>query len=164
MAGLVFIVKEREDRNLALVIESSGSCYLDDGTCLHEDRDYTLYIVGWVLSLALVIFGVYLKFIDKSQEEIVKHSETVATALKEAKEVEVKKDEFNAFLSGFSSDEKDILKAIREQEGIKQSTLRYRTGMSKTTLSLMLKSLEEREIISRKKSGKTNEIFLRKKF
>ena len=53
---------------------------------------------------------------------------------------------------------------FRSQEGIKQSTLRYKTDMSKTTLSLMLKSLEERKFVKRKPSGKTNQVYLVKKF
>lgn len=164
LAGFVYFAKLREDRAIDLLVEQQGTCFLDDGTCLHDDRNITLYVIGWVLSGVLVVLGIYLGFFDKTQKMLAEHQVKVSSALKEASEKEKEKDEFKAFLAGFSEEEQNILKAIREQDGIKQSTLRFRTGMSKTTLSLALKKLEEKGIISRKPSGKTNEVFLRKKF
>jgi DNA-binding MarR family transcriptional regulator len=160
LAVFVFLAKAKEDTYIKNYIAEQGSCYLADGTCLHDNRDYSLYIGGWVLSASLIILGIYLFLFDRTQAVLAEHQVKVSSALKEAKD----KDEFAAFLAGFTSEEQNIIKAIREQDGITQSTLRFRTGMSKTGLSLMLKDLEERKIISRNPSGKTNEIYLRKKF
>ncbi len=160
----MYFVKLNEDMYIEDIIASTNSCYLTDGTCLHADRNYVPYIIGWAFSFAAIILGVYLFFFDKTQSALAQHQEMIASALRDAKKEGTTKDVFNAFLSGFSKEEQEVLKAVREQDGIKQSTLRYRTGMSKTTLSLMLKSLEGREIVSRKVSGKTNEVYLRKKF
>ena len=59
---------------------------------------------------------------------------------------------------------KDVIKAIKENEGITQSTLRFKTNFSKATLSQHLKKLEERKFISRTPKGKTKQVFLVKKF
>ena len=151
----------KENQYIQLFMDKNeGSCYLDDGTCLHADRSYSLMIFGGILAGALIVLGVYLFFFDKTQKLLVEQNSQVSRALVEAKN----KDEFNAFFSGFTSEEQSVLKAVHEQDGIKQSTLRFRTGMSKASLSLLLKSLEERDIIYRNKSGKTNEVYLRKKF
>lgn len=95
---------------------------------------------------------------------MVEQNIRITRALKEAKREERQKDEFTAFLAGFKDEEQTILKAVREQDGITQSTLRFRTGMSKAVLSQFLSSLENRGFISRKPSGKTKQVFLRKKF
>lgn len=143
-----------------LVNARGGECILDDGTCLHADRNGVVFYGGGVLAIALLTLGLYLIFFDKTQKLLMQQHTEVASALQDAKE----RDEFKAFLSGFSEEEKKVLEQVKEQEGITQSTLRYKTGMSKTSLSLLLKKLEEKGIISRKESGKTNEVYLVKKF
>ncbi|MGV8169515.1 MAG: helix-turn-helix transcriptional regulator [Candidatus Nanoarchaeia archaeon] len=164
LAGFVYMTKIREDQHIETMIQiQQGSCYLADGTCLHDDRDTSIYIFGYALSIALIILGAYIGFIDKTQHILEKHTKEVSHALKEAKRYEKEKDEFGAFLQGFSEEEQKILRAVKEQEGILQSTLRYKTGISKTSLSLILKSLEERKIVTRKESGKTNKVYLRNK-
>ncbi|MBU0471497.1 MAG: hypothetical protein KKF65_02660 [Nanoarchaeota archaeon] len=158
-----YTLKAREEKYINNIIHETGSCFLSDGTCLHADRNIYIYIIGWAMSIAIGIFGIYL-IIDKTDKTLAEQQVIVTHALNEAKKNEKEKDEFKAFLTGFEEDQQKVLKAVKEQEGIKQSTLRYRTDMSKTTLSLLLKKLEERKIIKRKPSGKTNEVYLIKKF
>lgn len=164
---LVFTIatKQKDDFYIDAMIETlNGSCYLGDGTCLHEDRNYTPYIIGYVLSIALIILGAYILFFDKTEKLILKQNLEVSAALREAKKIDKQKGEFDAFLSAFTEEEQKVLKAIKEQEGIQQSTLRLRVGMSKTALSILLKSLEQRGIVTKREDKKTNKIYLRKKY
>ena len=164
LAGIVFSIKYTEDKYTDMLIkERGGSCFLADGTCLH-DINTLPYIAGWVFSTTMVLIGIYLMVFDRIQQKLTEQNQMISDALIESRNIEKDKSEFNAFMAGFSEAEQNVLKAIKEQDGIQQSTLRYRTGMSKTALSLMLGSLEEKGIITRKISGKTNQVFLRKKF
>jgi len=157
--------KQREDEYIREIMkDNDGSCFLDDGTCLHADRSFITYVIGGTLIGALMILGVYLLVFDKTQKVLAEHQTKVSKALSDVVEKENQKDEFKAFLAGFSDEEQKVLKAIKEQDGILQSTLRYRTEMSKTGLSLILKNLDEKRIIKKKVSGKTNKVFLVKKF
>ncbi len=162
----MFVTVEIKKQNTYIdwFIEEQGTCYLNDGTCLHEERSYLSFIFGSAIAIALVLFGIYLAIFDKTQMKLAKHQKEIALALKESKKQEKEKSNFEAFLAGFNADEQKVLKTVKEQEGIKQATLRYKTGMSKTSLSLLLKKLEEKEIISRKPEGKTNKVYLRKRF
>ena len=159
LASFLFFAKQREDAYIDQIIQQQGGiCYLD-GVCLH-DQEFTSYFFGAIPIIAIIILGVYLFFFDTTEKQILKQHKEVTSALNEAKS----RDEFQAYLAGFVPEEQKVLKAIQEQEGIQQSTLRYRINMSKTSLSLVLKSLEERGIITKKEHGKTNILFLVKKF
>ncbi len=68
IAGFVYLAREMEERYINSIIHETGSCYLADGTCLHEDRGMGVYAAGWAISAALLVFGVYLRFFDKTQE------------------------------------------------------------------------------------------------
>ena len=159
ISGFVIVSKTREDRVIGDYIGQTGSCYLDDGTCLHEDRGMLFYVAGYAISAALFLLGLYLYF-DKTNEKITEHQKQVASSLEKA----ASKDELKAYLAGFAEDEQIVLKTINENNGIMQSTLRYKADMSKATLSVMLKSLENRKIISRKPYKKTYQVYLVKKF
>lgn len=156
--------RSSEDFYIEQYIVKEGTCFLDDGTCLHNDRNNIFHIMLFGLGFSLIIFGIYIGFLDKTQEFLEKHQIKISSELNNAKREEKEKDEFKAFLTGFDEREAKIIQAIKEQDGILQSTLRYRTDMSKSTLSESLKLLEERNFIKRKPSGKTNKVFLVKKF
>ncbi|MEM4268262.1 MAG: hypothetical protein QXK37_05540 [Candidatus Woesearchaeota archaeon] len=162
LAIFVYYLKIEQEKHINLIVDKTGTCFLEDGTCLHEQSN-TMYIIGWVFSGIITFFGVFL-FFDKTQKMLAEQQIKISAALKDAVEKDKQKDEFSAYLSAFSSEEQMVIKAIHEQEGILQSTLRYRTGMSKAGLSILLKSLEERGIVSKKPKGKTNQLFLRKRF
>ncbi|MBD3203835.1 hypothetical protein GF327_06045 [Candidatus Woesearchaeota archaeon] len=161
----LILAKQREDFYIKTVIQhNQGSCFLDDGTCLHADRNFITYVFGGVLSTSLMMLGIYLLMFDKTQQHLADHQIKVSNALKQVKKYEKQKDEFEAFLKGFDDDEKKILKAVHVQDGIKQSTLRYKANLSKTKLSLLLKDLEEKEVIFRKPYKKTKKVFLKMSF
>jgi len=163
IGSFVFMVQTSNDTVIKEYVVNEGTCYLEDGTCLHR-QNLPMYIFGWTLSGVLFLFGIYLTFFDRTQKMITEHQIKISSALESAKKQDREKDEFNAYLAGFSEEEQIVLKAVREQDGIKQSTLRFRTNISKTALSLILKNLEDKQIITRKVSGKTKEVYLVKKF
>ena len=136
---------------------NAGSCFTDEGICLHADRSYLLYIIGGSLSLMLVGVGSYMFLYGTTQK---RYNDNIVNALHEVKA----HDAFTAFLAGFTDDEQAILKVVKKQEGIKQSTLRYKTGIAKAKLSLLLKSLEGRGVISHQVVGKTNQVYMRAKY
>lgn len=154
LAVSIFLVKIKEDSLVNQFIDEEGTCYLDDGTCMHADRDMTFYIISWIFSAILIALGLYLIFFEKSQKAIM-------SALEKQKQVQTEEEKFDILLKGLNQDEQKVIKAVKEQDGITQQTLRLRTDMHKSKLSIVLDGLEKKGLVSRKEKGKTSRYFLR---
>ena len=106
-----------------------------------------------ILLLALLLGG-YLWRTEQTHQRIL-------TGLD--KSVDVSSSERKELLfSILTEDERGVVKAVIEQPGITQATLRLRVDMSKSKLSATLKELEKREVLKREISGKTNMIHLKR--
>ena len=134
-------------------------CYLQQDECKKVQSSITITnfafgIVGFLLAL-----GVYMLIFHRSEEDVLKKIEAKE---KNSLEEKIKTEKFNIILGLLDEDEKNVLKALKDQEGITQQTLRIRTGLTKTKLSQILINFERKNIVKREKSGKTLAIFLKK--
>ena len=101
--------------------------------------------------------GIYLLFFSTSEEAILKR-------LEEEKNMKVEQDKFELILKSMDDSEKRVLKAIKEQEGITQSTLKFRTDLSKAKVSQILTDFEKKHLVKRELKGKTYAVYLTENF
>lgn len=109
-------------------------------------------LIGVVFST--LSLGVYLLFFEKSHQILLKK-------LKDNSSLKSKEEKFNFILMGLNEDEKRVLTAIKDQDGITQHTLGIRTNLHKSKLSIIVGILEQKGLIKKEKKGKTNQLFLR---
>lgn len=143
------------------MINNKCQFHISNGVCLHSNLLEWLFNIVYVIYSSLVLFGIYLIFFDTKQDLIAKTLFETSKNIKQIKKIEKENYTFEAFLKGFTLDERKILTEIKNQEGIWQSTLRFKLGFSKSTLSLILKDLEKKGHISKIKKGKTFEVYLK---
>lgn len=142
---------------IAANTEEACSCTEMDtpgGFCPHEGKVYWPTYLGMVLVSGIGALGLYLIFFEKSQKEIV-------SALSKDRQVKSEEERFSILLKGLSLEEKRVITAVKEQDGITQQTLRLRTDLHKSKLSLVLDSLEKKGLVKREQAGKTNKVFLK---
>jgi len=101
--------------------------------------------------------GVYLLFFSTSEEAILKR-------LEEEKNMKVEQNKFELILKAMDENEQKVLKAIREQNGITQSTLKFRTDLSKAKVSQILTDFEKKHLVKRELKGKTYAVYLAENF
>lgn len=113
------------------------------------------------ISVGLISFigalGVYLLFFSTSEEAILRR-------LEEEKNMKIEHDKFDLILKSMDENEKKVIKAIKEQDGITQSTLRYRTDLSKAKISQILTDFEKKHLVKREEKGKTYSVYLTENF
>jgi DNA-binding MarR family transcriptional regulator len=153
IAAIIIFLKFQYDSAVNIIISKTGSCFLEDGTCLHKANNI-YYIIGGFISAIIIALGIYIKFFERTQKEII-------NALEEQKKIKVDEEKFDILMKGLTNEEKIIISKIKEQDGIEQNTLRLRTGLHKSKLSIILGELEKKNLITRKDKGKTKQVFLK---
>ena len=141
-------------------------------------------LIGFIIFGILVLAYVLFRFFKKSrfEKELLMRAEIAGEyekmrkseiAGKRKKTIETKKAEkktseaqepFPQYVPEIhlKEDEKQIVNILRQREGkSEQGTLRIVSGFPKSTLSRILKELEERNIVYKEKRGKKNMVFLR---
>ena len=78
--------------------------------------------------------------------------------------MKLEQDKFELILKAMDDNEKKVLKAIKEQEGITQSTLKFRTDLSKAKISQILTDFEKKNLVRRELKGKTYAVHLIENF
>lgn len=101
--------------------------------------------------------GIYLLFFSTSEEAILKR-------LEEEKNIKVEQNKFELILKAMDESEQKVLKAIKEQDGITQSTLKFRTDLSKAKVSQILTDFEKKHLVKRELKGKTYAVYLAENF
>ncbi len=112
-------------------------------------NNFAVGIFSFILAL-----GFYLLFFNKTDERIMNR-------LEKEKNQKIQNEKFEIILMALDDYEKKVMKIVKEQDGITQSTLFLRTGMSKAKLSYVLQELEKRNLIKRIPEGKTLKVFLK---
>jgi uncharacterized membrane protein len=85
-------------------------------------------------------------------------------AVRSLGEIEVG-SELNAVLETLTPRERSIMEILIKNGGkMKQMDMRYETGVPKSTLTMVLISLEKRNLVTRKEWGRTNVVELSERF
>ena len=111
--------------------------------------------VGLISFIAAL--GIYLLFFSTSEEAILRR-------LEQEKNMKLEEDKFELILKGMDEYERKVLKSIKEQEGITQSTLKFRADLSKAKVSQILTDFEKKNLVRRELKGKTYEVYLTQNF
>lgn len=152
------VMKVKDDAYINMIIDrNNGSCFLEDGTCLHAPQTVLPFLGGGLLSLTLFALGAYLLVSSRSRE-IGKIAEKNGQPAKEAAKVAVQKPK------ELKPDETLMFDKIIEAEGtIFQSELVEKTGFTKVKVTRLLDRLEGKGLIERKRRGMTNVVILKHK-
>ena len=92
------------------------------------------------------------------------YANNILTKENEEKNISIENDKFAMLLRPLDDSQKKVLIAIKDQEGITQSTLRFRTDLSKAKVSMILTDFERKNLIERKAKGKTYSVYLAENF
>lgn len=128
-------------------------CYSNPNCFAIEKGLSVSHMAVGIFSFILAL-GFYLLFFNKTEKAILER-------LEKEKVEKIEDAKFEMLMKALDPFEKKVIKAVHEQDGITQNTLRLRLDMSKAKLSYVLQELERRELIKRVEKGKTLAIYLK---
>ncbi len=149
VVGIIFLIFINQLYNLG----NESGCY-NNPKCKSISINLNLSHLAVGVAVAILSLGVYLIFFNKGDEAILKR-------LEEEKNKKLDEDKFELISKGLDDNEKKVLNVLKEQDGITQSTLRIKTGLSKSKVSQILSDFERKNLVKREKKGKTLSVRLR---
>ena len=160
---IVIILFKMQITELAdfLMKTSNGTCFLADGSCIHEKSDFP-FISGISIAIFTIGFGAYLVFFSRAAKSFEDMNKKILSEVKAEKDKGLGEEKFKILMQGLGEEEKKVITSVKDQDGISQSTLKYRTDLSKTKLSMVLAQLEKKGLVTKVKNGKINNIYLKK--
>ena len=137
-------------------LSKEDGCFQDE-ECAIASSVLNSSHLGIGIIFSLFSLALYLIIFSKSEDFWLKKLEQQRQDLTEEEKWEIVK-------LMLDENELKVIKAIKEQQGITQFTLRLRTDLSKSKLSEILTRFEKRGLIERQAKGKTLSVFLKKAF
>jgi len=107
--------------------------------------------------------GIYMTFFRNESAALLRTEATVREALhriEQESNTKLGDEKFNAVLQALTENERKILLAVREHEGISQHMLRLKTGLSKAKVSSVLTEFKKRGLVRKEEQGKTFSVYL----
>mgnify|MGYP001560591684 CR=1 FL=1 len=145
---LIFVITNLQSKAEELHCYPSSECI-----SVERGLSFSHFVVG-VISFVFSLGFYFLFFTDKNQDSLLKALEKQHLT----QDLDVK---FSYILRGLDHFEQQVMKLIKEQEGITQNTLRIKSDLSKSKLSQVLTQLEKKELITRVTKGKTFALYLK---
>ena len=124
----------------------------DNQDCLQVQSSFSMINVGFGLFGFILALAFYLIVFAKSEDVFINKLDQQQASLEGA-------EKFKFMLMGLDEFEKEVIKKIREQQGITQSTLKLKVDMSKAKLSQVLTGLEKKNLVRREQKKKTLAIY-----
>ncbi|HLD07247.1 MAG TPA: MarR family transcriptional regulator [Candidatus Nanoarchaeia archaeon] len=127
-------------------------CFTDE-ECMRVESTLSASHIAFGVMGFFFGLGAYLILFTRGEEAIVRRLE---------KEQQAKSDDerFRLLLRGLDPFEQEVMKAVKEQDGITQSTLRLRTNLSKAKVSQVVSELEKRKLLKRIRQKKTFGVYI----
>lgn len=127
-------------------------CYPDTEACIAVDSSLAVTHVGFGVIGFVLALGVYLLFFYSGEQAIIRR-------LEDEKSSSLKDARLDLIMRAMDDSEKSVFRAVVEQDGISQSTLVLRSGLSKSKVSEILSDFEAKKLVKKVKKGKINFIY-----